>query len=172
MLGLPDGIEGEAQYMRVAIDEQSQVNMRAAPAMDAEIIAMLPDGAEVEVLAEEDGWAYVAHGGREGYILGGFSDVTVWEPGRSDLRDARVLIWTDASDETTFGDTVSIRCEIENLYGWDYTLQWQQEDESGQWLDIPGARDISYSFPWTEENYASKWRVKVDIIVPEGDSSD
>jgi len=155
----------------IEVDEFSKVNMRAEPAMDAGIVAMLPGGALIEVLAEEGGWLHVvAFGDLEGYIRGDFQDTTALEPGRSDLSEARIVIWTDADEDTALGDTVTVYCDIENFYGWDYTLQWQQEVDSGRWLDVPGAHDNSHSFTLTTFNEGFRWRVKVDVVIPENES--
>ena len=88
------------------------------------------------------------------------------EPARSELKDARVVTWTTANEETFFGDIVTAFCEVENLYGWEYTLQWQFSTGQGRWIDIPGARGTSFSFEWTADNSGYSWRVRVDIVVP------
>ena len=89
------------------------------------------------------------------------------QPKRSNLQHARIVIWTDADEETYYGDTVTVYCDIENLYGWEYTLQWQFADESGQWTDVLSARSHEHSFIQTPDNNGYKWRVRVDIVIPD-----
>jgi cell wall-associated NlpC family hydrolase len=45
-----------------------QVHFRAEPSVDAEIIASLPQSAEVSVLGRSDKWSLVQYGGKQGYI--------------------------------------------------------------------------------------------------------
>lgn len=87
--------------------------------------------------------------------------------GRSDINLAVVNTTMNVDETTQFGDTVTICFTIENFYGWDYTVQWQQKDSSGVWHDVPGATESTYSFVLTEDNLNTDWRVRVDVIVPD-----
>lgn len=88
------------------------------------------------------------------------------EENRSDLSQAVIRTWMDANDGTRFGDTVTIYYEIENFYGWPYSVQWQRKGADG-WVDVPGANGKTHSFTLTEDNLNTEWRVRVDVVVPE-----
>ena len=85
---------------------------------------------------------------------------------RSDLSQAVLKTWMDAGEGTQFGDTVTVSYEIQNFFGWEYTVQWQRKDADG-WSDVPGATGKTHSFTLTEENLNTEWRVRVDVVVPE-----
>lgn len=85
---------------------------------------------------------------------------------RSDLSQAVIKTWMDANEDTKYGDTVSILYEIQNFYGWTYTVQWQRKGADG-WADVPGATGETHSFTLTEDNLNTEWRVRVDVAVPE-----
>lgn len=46
----------------------NSVNFRAEPSIDAEVIAKLDKGTEIELLSTEDGWCQVVYDGKTGYI--------------------------------------------------------------------------------------------------------
>lgn len=66
-----DDLGGNAQMRPATVT--SAVNLRAGPDNDAEVVKVLPDGAEIEA---EDGcrWCRVAHDGVSGYVYRNFID--------------------------------------------------------------------------------------------------
>lgn len=52
----------------VATVNGNSVNFRSEPSTDAEVIAKLDKGAELELLSTEDGWCKVVYNGQAGYI--------------------------------------------------------------------------------------------------------
>jgi len=153
---------------------EGEASVSGSYVIPQKILDELPSG-EYQVYAR-----YAAAGVQEKMVVLGVMDVFHPEtaefladspdtpdiPERSDLSDARVVIWTDANEATSFGDMVTAYCEIENLYGWEYSLQWQYSDEQGSWHDIPGAQSSSYSFEWTADNSGFSWRARVDVVIP------
>ena len=69
-----------------------------------------------------------------------------------------VVIYASVGDSLDFGDTVSLFAVLHGYENTEYDIQWQMNSGDG-WEDIPGANDTSYSFIFTEDNYANDWRV-------------
>jgi cell wall-associated NlpC family hydrolase len=50
------------------------VNFRASPTVDADIITQLPKGTEVQVLGRNDKWSYIQHAGQSGWMYSQYLD--------------------------------------------------------------------------------------------------
>lgn len=57
-----------------------------------------------------------------------------------------------------YGDKITLKAVVK--VNTDFTLQWQVKDK-GEWKDIEGANDKTYSFVVTPENQKTQYRVMV-----------
>lgn len=63
-------------------------------------------------------------------------------------------------DVPTYGDHVRLDSTLDGLDGYEVSLQWQQR-KNGEWFDLAGATDASFTFIMTEENANDAWRLFV-----------
>lgn len=179
----PDGdagtLEEEVHYTVSTENPAGHLNLRAAASADAEILAEVPNGADMVMLGREGAWLQVRYQDLIGYVFAQYThpidpveeseEQLEVEPERSDLSEASVRIWMDAGEQTEYGDIVTAYSAIDNIFGWDYDIQWQHKPVGGSWSDIPGATDTSHSFILSEDNLRASYRVRVDIKIPEGE---
>ena len=50
----------------------ARVNVRVEPNTNCEVITVLDEGAQFELLGEENGWAVMEYRGRTGYVSGDY----------------------------------------------------------------------------------------------------
>ncbi len=62
-------VKTAARPYKVSADE---VHFRAEPGVDAEILATLPQSAEVKVLGRNDKWSRVSYGGKQGWVYSAY----------------------------------------------------------------------------------------------------
>jgi len=173
----PDSREGDETakarpvYMTVNTGGYEVVNLRAEPSMDCAILAQLTAGTVVEVVDELDHWYQVKYDGIDGYIRMDLLDAIEGQEAqaeRSDLSEAAVNVWmTYEEGITQIGDSVSMYCEVLNIYGWEYVIHWQMKTADGDWADIEGARGERYSFNFSEGDRGCSWRPIVSVVTYE-----
>lgn len=66
--------EGEPSGARTGIvtTQSSNLNMRAEPSTNAEVIARIPKGTRINILGEDNGWYLISYNGRQGYVFSNF----------------------------------------------------------------------------------------------------
>lgn len=57
---------------RPTIRTTTRVKFRTEPNTDCEVITVLAEGTQMEMLGEENGWAFVEYEGRTGYVSGDY----------------------------------------------------------------------------------------------------
>ena len=64
----------EPQPIQTATVEVSSgnLNIRSAPSLSAPVVGKAPDGAQLSVLGQYDGWYVVRYDGYEGYVSGDY----------------------------------------------------------------------------------------------------
>lgn len=69
--------EGEPSGVKTGIvtTQTSNLNMRAEPSTDAEVIARIPKGTKIAILGEDDGWYLISYNNRQGYVFSDFVTV-------------------------------------------------------------------------------------------------
>lgn len=60
------------KQMAVSAENGKPVNLRQGPGTSYAVIASVPVGAEVTVLTDKDGWAYIRYGAKQGYMMDSF----------------------------------------------------------------------------------------------------
>jgi len=65
---MPEESDGVYGVVRLS-SGSSKLNMRAKPSTSGDILGMIPNGAKVEVLATNDGWARIRYSGLTGYVM-------------------------------------------------------------------------------------------------------
>ena len=103
----------------------ANLNLRAAPALDAAILDVIPSGASIDVLgASENGFYPVAYGGQQGYAHGDYiSGVTSTTPDQPDDRDGAAPENVPVGDVPTGTGTVTAdRLNFRGGPGLDYAI--------------------------------------------------
>ena len=80
-----------------------------------------------------------------------------------------VDVYASVSDTLDFGDSITLYARLNGYENVEYDIQWQTNSGSG-WEDIPGANGTSYTFTFSESNYANDWRVVThvhEITIPD-----
>ena len=73
-----------------------------------------------------------------------------------------VDLYASVGDSLDFGDSITLTAVLNGYDNVEYDIQWQTNSGSG-WEDIPGANGRSYTFTFTESNYANDWRVVTNV---------
>lgn len=60
--------ETEVVEQKVIVKTTASVNLRTEPDKDSEVQTVVPEGTELIVILEQDGWAKVGYAGYEGYV--------------------------------------------------------------------------------------------------------
>ncbi len=56
----------------VVTTQSTNLNLRAQPSSDSEVIGKIPKGTRISILGEDNGWYLVSYNGRQGYVFGNF----------------------------------------------------------------------------------------------------
>jgi uncharacterized protein YgiM (DUF1202 family) len=110
------------------------VNFRASPAVDAEVMAKMPQGAQVAVLGRNEKWSYVYYEGHKGWMYSDYIvpvDSAGRELPRAELRAAAVsprktLSWKQVGGKS-IGDRLITRADA--MMGTPYV--WGGESDGG-----------------------------------------
>lgn len=79
-----------------------------------------------------------------------------------DVSDGKMVIriasdWPDGKPGH-IGDKITLTAELTGFDGRIYTLQWQYKTNGGDWIDIPEANEINYTYYLDEINTHYTWR--------------
>lgn len=100
------GVAGEAvRYATVDTgSDETQLNLRAAADAEGEILARVPNGTNLRVLSESDGWTQVGYDEQIGYLMSDY--LSFWEGSVEDVESTEVEDEVDHSAELEDGGSV------------------------------------------------------------------
>lgn len=79
---------------------------------------------------------------------------------RSAQSERKVNIYSDMGDTVYEGDIITLTGELVGFDSQDVRVQWQF-DNGMQWVDVPGANQLTHSFVATAETVDYSWRLSV-----------
>ena len=69
------------------------------------------------------------------------------------------------SDEPVeYGMEITLAAHVTGAAEGEYTIQWQFSDDMQNWIDIPGANSLNYTFIANGETVTYAWRAVADRI--------
>ena len=88
----------------------------------------------------------------------------VAEPGILTIEDSvyRAIILTSdwpAGEPAYAGTLITMTAELIGFENIDYTLQWQYSVDNSEWINVPGANGMAYTFELDETTVQYTWRV-------------
>ncbi len=157
------------------------------PGAEKTLIKSMPGGAQVVVGSEiligtNAGYTEVLKPTREGYVFNGWNTEpdgsgTSYSEGhyvkltgnlnlyaqwvRSDEGQLIIKIESDwpAGKPAYEGTEITLTAKLTGFEGKEYTLQWQYSTDLENWIDEPGANNITYTYTMNETTATYTWRV-------------
>ena len=78
--------------------------------------------------------------------------------------DVQVTCLHPAGTPVEYGMGISLAAEVTGAAEGEYTIQWQYSADMQNWIDIPGANSLSYTFTANGETVTYAWRAVADRI--------
>ena len=157
------------------------------PGAEKTLVRNMPGGAQVVVgsdilVGTNAGSTEVLRPTREGYVFNGWNTEpdgtgTSYAEGhyvkltsnlnlyaqwvKADEEDMVIYITSDwpAGKPAYAGTPITLTANLTGFEGKTYTLQWQYTVDQENWVDVPGANDIDFTYAINAENAAYTWRV-------------
>ncbi len=128
----------------------------------SEIMAFIPDGAEINMLFVLGDWVAVAVPEGYGYVhvsnVTGLADETPADPAAPP--EMKVTIFTSRRTVMSPGETVTLTSLLEGFDGYDVAFQWQCDKGFG-FQDVSGATADTYQFTADLETLSWSWMLLV-----------
>ena len=78
--------------------------------------------------------------------------------------DVQVTCLHPAGTPVEYGMGITLVAEVTGAAEGEYTIQWQYSADMQNWIDIPGANSLSYTFTANGETVTYAWRAVADRI--------
>ena len=78
--------------------------------------------------------------------------------------DVQVTCLHPAGTPVEYGMGITLAAEVTGAAEGEYTIQWQYSADMQNWIDIPGANSLSYTFTANGETVTYAWRAVADRI--------
>ena len=122
------------------------------------ILAELPEGAEVCLIAREGDWLKVSADGTVGYIRQPAAEEAEAAPEAEPVR--KVTIFTSRKAVMTEGESIELTSELEGFENNEIRYQWECDKGEG-FEPVEGANDATYIYAASLETLGWDWRLTV-----------
>ena len=122
------------------------------------VLAELPEGAEVCLIAREGDWLKVSADGTVGYIRQPAAEEAEAAPEAEPVR--KVTIFTSRKAVMTEGESIELTSELEGFENNEIRYQWECDKGEG-FEPVEGANDATYIYAASLETLGWDWRLTV-----------
>ena len=168
--------EGMKQMLLVLRKGETGTNLYVAPSDGAAVLSFISAGSEIYLAQFDANWSQVVVNDIKGYVkneyLAMFDHGDMTEEEKEVFRSVSIHNPLAGMQYIAEGTPVTMAVVLTGFEDIEYSVQWSYSADGTTFVEIAGARDLTYTYTVNKQNVGYYWSVEINTLEEEMDANE
>ena len=168
--------EGMKQMLLVLRKGETGTNLYVAPSDGAAVLSFVSAGSEIYLAQFDANWSQVVVNDIKGYVkneyLAMFDHGDMTEEEKEVFRSVSIHNPLAGMQYIAEGTPVTMAVVLTGFEDIEYSVQWSYSADGTTFVEIVGARDLTYTYTVNKQNVGYYWSVEINTLEEEMDANE